>query len=367
VRVPFPFRSLEPTFFSGLLDDPLLLVRVRPAGRNLLFDCGQLHHLAKRVLTAIEAIFISHAHMDHWMGIDSIIRHRHASPSTIDIFGPPGLADKLEHKLAGYDWNLAEDYWGSLRVSEVSEGTIRHSLFAGPQAFARQNQGEETLADQIIYRTPYLQVRAASCEHRVPSLIFRVDEQPAFLIDPDKLERSGLVPGPWLGELKRCFFTQEKGTEIRLLKEGGDGPKEQVSKNPQELIRQLQRDQPPASIGYISDLGYTGRNREKILELMRGVDLICCECTFLGAEEHKARTSSHLCTGDVNELLQDLQPPFLLPMHLSKSYSHRIDELYSELQPPPGTTLLQLPRQRTPRPLLTGEISWQPLSDPQTD
>ena len=64
--MPKPFRYLEPTFFAGLFDDPLLLIRVRPTGRALLFDCGKMHHLAKRVYTSIDAIFISHAHMDHF-------------------------------------------------------------------------------------------------------------------------------------------------------------------------------------------------------------------------------------------------------------------------------------------------------------
>ena len=40
------FHTIEPYVCSGLLDDPLLLVRVRPTGRSLLFDCGQLQHLA---------------------------------------------------------------------------------------------------------------------------------------------------------------------------------------------------------------------------------------------------------------------------------------------------------------------------------
>jgi ribonuclease Z len=97
-----PFRYLEPTFFAGLFDDPLLLVRVRPSGRALLFDCGKMHHLAKRVYTSIDAIFISHAHMDHFMGMDSVIRHSHASPRTVDIFGPLGLSEKMAHKFACY-------------------------------------------------------------------------------------------------------------------------------------------------------------------------------------------------------------------------------------------------------------------------
>jgi ribonuclease BN (tRNA processing enzyme) len=103
-----PFRFIEPTFFAGLLDDPLLLLNARPLGKSLLFDCGQLHHLAKRVLKSINAIFISHCHMDHFMGIDTFIRHNHVSPKTIDIFGPPGIAAKMASKLASYDWNLTE-------------------------------------------------------------------------------------------------------------------------------------------------------------------------------------------------------------------------------------------------------------------
>ena len=360
MRTSFPFRNLEPTFCSGLFDDPLLLVRMRSAGRNLLFDCGQLHHLAKRLLTAIDAVFISHAHMDHWMGIDNLIRHRHAAPGTIEIFGPPGLADKLEHKLAGYDWNLAEDFWGSLLVHEVAKRAIRRSLFAGPRAFRREELGESPCADRIIYRTPHLQVRAASCEHRVPSLIFRVDEQPTFLIDRAKLEQSGLVPGPWLGELKRIFFAPE-GEEraLKVLRRDGQGMREVEVANPRDLSRRLQCAQPSAALGYISDLGFTAHNRKQILALMQGVDLLCCECTFLAAAEGKARTSSHLCTRDVNQLLAELQPTFFLPMHLSKSYNHHAGELYRELQPPSGTTLLQLPPRRTAQPLLAREMAWR--------
>ena len=34
------FRYLQPSFFAGLLDDPVLYIQVRPTGRGLLFDCG---------------------------------------------------------------------------------------------------------------------------------------------------------------------------------------------------------------------------------------------------------------------------------------------------------------------------------------
>src|ERR1035437_3712865 len=75
-----PFRYILPAFFGGLLDDPLLLLRIRPLKRALLFDCGQIAHLAKRAVKPIDAVFITHAHMDHIMGIPTLVRHHHASP-----------------------------------------------------------------------------------------------------------------------------------------------------------------------------------------------------------------------------------------------------------------------------------------------
>lgn len=354
-----PFRNLEPTFFAGLLDDPLLLVRVRPAGENLLFDCGQVHHLAKRVMTALQAIFISHTHMDHWMGIDSIIRHLHASPKSIDLFGPPGLADKLGHKLAGYDWNLAEDYWGNFCVHDIHQQQMERSLFRGSRGFSREPLEPLAFEDRIIYRRPHLKVRAESCDHRVNSLIYRIDEQPTFLIDRDKLGQLGLIPGPWLGELKRYFFTGVlPDSGLRVLRLSPQGPRATPIENPANLTHQLQRPQPTASIGYISDVGFNSANREKIIGMMAGVDLLLCECTFLAEAQDRARTSFHLCTADVNRLLAELKPRYFLPMHLSKSYSRNTEALYQELNPQAETTLLKLPRLRTPRPLLAREISW---------
>lgn len=359
MSIRFPFRNLEPTFYAGLLDDPLLLVRVRPAGSNLLFDCGQIHHLAKRVLTALDALFISHTHMDHWMGIDSVIRHLHASPKTLNLFGPPGLSDKLQHKLAGFDWNLAEEHWASFCVHEIFPQRIERCQFNGPESFRRIPLDSRNRDTRVIYRTPYLKVAAESCEHRVPSLIFRVDEQPSFAIDSERLQQLNLVPGPWLGQLKRRFFCRsDQQMDVKVLKRDGETIREEPVADPAALIRQLQRPQQPASLGYISDIGFTPKNRQLISDLMQGIDLLLCECTFLRAAEEKARSSYHLCSNDINQLLTELRPRFFLPMHLSKSYSRRTDELYRELRPPDGTEILQIPPQITPRPLLAQEIGW---------
>lgn len=75
------FRYLEPNFFAGLIEDPCLFVRDRPLHRSIIIDCGSLHHVAKRELKPVRAIFVSHAHMDHFMGFDVFVRQVHASPN----------------------------------------------------------------------------------------------------------------------------------------------------------------------------------------------------------------------------------------------------------------------------------------------
>ena len=93
---------------------------------------------------------------------------------------------------------------------------------------------------------------------------------------------------------------------------------------------------------------------------MEGVTLLVCECSFLAEEREKARISRHLCTTDLNYLMERLRPPYVLPMHLSKSYSACTETLYEELHAPPGVTIVRLPEHVAPRPLMACEVP--PLS-----
>ena len=362
MEIRFPFRNLEPKFLSGLLDDPLLLIKVRPTGSHLLFDCGQLHHLAKRILTRIETVFISHCHMDHLLGIDLLIRHLHAAGKTVDLFGPPGLTAKIVHHFAGYDWNLAEEYWSNFRVHDIYPDQIKSSILRGPQQFQCEQLGSKNRQELTIYQTRHLQVEAQLCDHRVASLQFRINEQPAFLIDSEKLEANNLIPGPWIKELKRRFFQgdlEEAPLTIPTRSDGKTAERVVTKTQITELCQKIGKAQQLASIGYISDIGFTPNNRKIIERWLGNLELLVCETTFLAADLQKARNSFHLCTSDVNQLLAVLKPNWFLPMHLSKTYSKRCQEIYRELRPPPNSKILQIPAHTTARPKRLDEFSWQ--------
>lgn len=352
-----PFRYLEPAFFGGLLDDPLLFLRIRPLRRAILFDCGQIAHLAKRVVKPVDTVFITHAHMDHIMGIPTLVRHHHASPRPVDLFGPPGIAERVYHLVMGYDWNLSQSNWFTLRVHEVHRERILHTSFIGPQGFARRFEGEEPRDGAVIWSCRYATVSAELLDHRIPVLAFRVDERPHFAVEPRRVEQLGLLPGSWILDLKRRLGKGGQGPAVVAAYREGEGIRSEAVDDPERLYAAIRADMKTASVGYLCDVGWTTENREKAEVLLKGVTLLCAECAFLEADADKARASFHLCTSDMNELAACLMPRYLLPMHLSKSYLRMTGALYRELRPPAGTTILPLPIHIVPPPLRVDDVA----------
>src|SRR5262249_31801916 len=67
-NIPVPKSSVRPRLLNGQTGDPALLVTLRWQGRAVLIDLGRIDRTPGGVLLPIEAVFVSHAHMDHFMG-----------------------------------------------------------------------------------------------------------------------------------------------------------------------------------------------------------------------------------------------------------------------------------------------------------
>src|SRR3546814_15349560 len=58
----------------------------------------------------IRDVFVSHTHIDHFIGFDQLLRILVGRDRTLRLFGPAGFLDQVEHRLAGYSWNLVHRY-----------------------------------------------------------------------------------------------------------------------------------------------------------------------------------------------------------------------------------------------------------------
>jgi ribonuclease Z len=261
----------------------------------------------------------------------------------------------MGRKLSAYDWNLTERSWCSFKVVEVHTDHLLTTIYAGPAGFSPEAEREGPRTE-MIYENRFLGVRAAICDHKIPTLAFRVDEKPGFTIDERKLQQEGVLKGNWLGLLKNAFYRDTLHKELLTVPcAGGSSCIRTV--NGAELYGKIVKEENPPSVGYVTDLAFTEGNMQVLSTLLAGVDLLVCECTFLKAEADKARRSHHLCTTDFNWLLHRLKPHVVIPVHLSKSYLERSSELFREIDPPEEVSVVRLPERITPRPLLLNEIA----------
>jgi ribonuclease Z len=80
---------------------------IRRGGEKLLFDCGegtQRQLLRSIGLIDVDAIFITHFHADHWLGLPGMLKslalREREQPLT--VYGPPGLRDLVASMKAGF-------------------------------------------------------------------------------------------------------------------------------------------------------------------------------------------------------------------------------------------------------------------------
>src|SRR5690606_765956 len=91
------------------------------SGDAALFDAGSLDALSNRDLLKVRHVFVSHTHIDHFIGFDKLLRVNVPHFRSIEVCGPKGIISNVQGKLHGYLWNLLESGQVELVVRELSE------------------------------------------------------------------------------------------------------------------------------------------------------------------------------------------------------------------------------------------------------
>src|SRR5262245_63932488 len=164
--------SLRTRLLNVQTGDPALLVQLRWQGRAVLIDLGRIDRTPAPVLFPIEAVFVSHAHMDHFMGFDQLLRLFLARDTTLRLFGPAGIADCVQGKLSGYTWNLTEEYVFAIDVTEISDDTLTRCRFAARERFQRRALGTTPRTGPAVFEDPHFRVEAASLDHKIVSMAY---------------------------------------------------------------------------------------------------------------------------------------------------------------------------------------------------
>ena len=246
--------------------------------RNFLIDCGEGTQVQLRKykikFSAIDNIFISHLHGDHFFGLIGLIStfgllHR---KKDLHIYGPSGLK-----KIITLQLNLSKS-WVSFEI-------IFHEL--------------ENEKSELIFEDDKVEVHTIPLEHRVYTNGFLFKEK----LGERKLNMAAIREYP---DIKICDYQN--------LKDGKDFVKEDGKKIKNKI---LTIDPPkPLKYAYCSDTLY----KPDIVALIQDVDLLYHESTFLNDRKELANTTKHSTAEEAGKIAKKASVGQLILGHYSSRY-----------------------------------------------
>jgi len=328
---------MTPSFSSYLVNppfgDPGLYVEVKWARRGLLFDLGDNEALGPTRLLRAMDMFVSHTHMDHFIGFDRVLRVALGRGKTLRLYGPPGLIENVAGKLRGYTWNLVDGYPLTIEVREFHERQIHSMTFRAADAF-QSVEGPMAIRPDgepfPVLVEPMFAVRAAALNHRVPSFAYALQEQFHVNINKERLHAAGLPVGSWLRDVKQHLWDgRPDGYRFTatLYFEHRREEREFTLGELRERFVTISRGQ---KIAYVVDAKYDEENEAKIVELAREADVLYCEAPYLDQDADKARERHHLTARQAGLMARKAGARELVVFHFSPRYTGQENAIYQE-------------------------------------
>jgi ribonuclease Z len=315
------------TFFHHRLvndsfGDPCLYVRLHRERRSLIFDLGDISSLTTTEMNRITDVFVTHMHIDHFIGFDLLLRRTLRREQPLSIYGPQGIIGCIEGKLRGYSFNLIEEYPVVINAVSFDGKEIEHAVFSAKQKFVC-SKSVRVVSDGTFVDNPIFKVRAVLLDHGIPCIAYSLEEDQHINIYKDRLARRGLAVGPWLTTYKR------------MLREKAPLDKTIVADNREYILRDLSdiaRTTKGQKICFVTDIGISKENIASVTGLIRDADILFCEAYYLEADRPKALRRHHLTARTCGQLAKAAGVKRLEVMHFSRQYKECPELIIREAQ-----------------------------------
>ena len=322
---------LHSCLLNGRTGDPALYIETQFEKSAILFDLGDLSSLPPRKIHHLEHVFVSHTHIDHFIGFDRLFRILAGREKKLNLYGPPDFIEQVHHKLLAYRWNLVDRYQCDLIfiVTEIAPSLeTRSARFHLKNAFAMEGTSKGRISDGVVCSEPRFRVSTAVLDHGTPCLAFAVEEGAHFNVWKNRLLEMGLPVGPWLRDMKRAIIEKKADDHpIRIVSRSAS----QVTEMPLGMLRTAVTVTPGQKIAYVTDVAGMAANRTAIIKLVQGADLLYIEATFAEADAALAAERGHLTTAAAGRIAREAKVRRVEPFHFSPRYEGDETRLLEEV------------------------------------
>lgn len=305
---------MKPTFIhkliNGPFEDPCLFVRLIREKRAFLFDIGSIDRLRSGDLQKITDVFVTHTHIDHFIGFDTLLRALLRRNRPLRVFGPSNIIECIEGKLRGYTWNLIKEYPLKIDVISIKEDKMFTSSFYAEDCFEKKLVDIYDF-DGTILKEPLFRVKAVQLDHQIPCLAFSLEEDFHININKALLIKRKLPVGPWLADLKKAIREKKPG-DTEFIIEG--------TKYYLDDLKDIAKITKGQKVSYVTDVSLTEENIRKIIELVRNSDTLYCEAYFLEKDRERAIERFHLTAKTAGRIAREANVGNLVAMHFSPKY-----------------------------------------------
>ncbi|MDN7012804.1 ribonuclease Z [Methanoculleus sp. FWC-SCC3] len=275
-------------------------VLVRRGSDTLLFDCGegaQQQMMRARTGFTVNAVFITHWHADHFLGVFGLVETLAFMGRTdpLPIYGPPWVGEFVD---------LVQRISRHTRGFSVTAHVLEHG--------------------SVVPFNGYT-VRAFTTLHGIPGLgyVLEEDERPGRF-NRERAIELGVPPGPLFGRLQR-------GEEVRVVRDGVE-----TAVRPADVMGEPR---PGRKIVYTGDTRPL-QDQPGIAALIRGADLLIHDATFDDLETDRARDVLHSTAGEAGEAATELGARMLALMHISSRYASTANHIHDAKRQYEGDVIL---------------------------
>jgi len=319
----------HPRLINGPFEDPGLYIPFLFENRAIIFDLGDTLPLSARELLKISHVFITHTHVDHFIGFDRVLRISLGREKNLHLYGPPGFFKNVEGKLAAYSWNLVKNYPYrlGLQLTEVHRDSLLTREYLCQNEFIPTHKAVRRPFKDVICEEPAFKISVAILDHSIPCLGLAIREHFHVNINKDRLTALGLETGPWLTGFKQALYDGRDSESEFAVKAAGD----QTQRfRLGELAEQIALITPGQKISYIADVGHSTENQEKIISLAKAADHLFIEAAFLEVHKDIAAEKHHLTARQAGTLAAKAGAKQFTIFHFSPRYADQEHLLQEE-------------------------------------